>query len=545
MHAYNAIQMVKDKNMKQLFFCMIVACFAMNFCLAQTDQEFLVGTVSFVTSNNIYVKFENTEVIQIGAVLQLNNSDCLKVTEKSSISVVCTILNDCVVKKDDKVSYVLPVNIEPTEVIDDNVDETIPAEVVQPKEVYPKEEPLYKESIRGRISVASYNTFSDLRDDRHRLQTRFSLNANHIDGGKFSVESYLAYRNNLAPSGNYSGRTNIFNVYNLNISYDATQTLSTSMGRKINRKASTIGANDGLQVEKYFGNFYVGGVVGFRPDFFDYGFNSDLLQYGGYVGYESKAEKFKTTTTAGAMEQTNAGITDRRYVFFQHSSNIAGNLNLFASGELDVFGDPGFETRLTNLYVSARYRFSKAVNVMASFDSRKRIIYYETFRTQIEEILDEDLARQGIRARVNIRPVKGIYLGASYSSRSQSDNQNKSDNIYGYITFSNLPKIGGRLNGAYNINTSTYLKSNIFSTRYSREIFKNSINADIYYRLAMYDYENQDVKYNQNYYGLQINYRMSRSWQFNISGEMSQFEEENSYRIYAQLTKRFLKKKKK
>lgn len=512
--------------------------------MAQNKKEVLIGTVSFVTSNNIYVKFENTESIEIGAVLQLNNTDCLKVTEKSSTSVVCNIIKDCVVKKDDKVTYVLKINdVQPTEEIDDNVDETIPAEVIQPKEVYPKEEPLYKESIRGRISVASYSTFSDLREDRHRLQTQFSLNANHINNGKFSIESFLAYRNNLAQPENYSGRTTIFNVYNLNATYDATPTLSISMGRKINTKASTFGANDGLQVEKYFGNFYFGGVAGFRPDFFDYAFNSDLLQYGGYVGMENSTDSYLGTTTIGAMEQTNAGATDRRYIFFQHSSTIASNLNLFSSGEMDIFSDSGSETRLTNLYLSARYRFSRALNAMVSYDSRKRIIYYESFRTEIEQILDEDLARQGIRARINVRPSKGIYLGASYSSRFQSDNQNKSDNIYGYITFSKIPKIGGRINGSYNMNTSNYLKSNIFSTRYSREIFNNIINADVYYRLAKYDYENQDSNYSQSYYGLQINYRISRRWQFNISGEMSQFEDENGFRFYAQLTKRFMKKK--
>ena len=93
------------------------------------------------------------------------------------------------------------------------------------------------------------------------------------------------------------------------------------------------------------------------------------------------------------------------------------------------------------------------------------------------------------------------------------------------------------------MNTSNYLKSNILSTRYSREIFNNIINADVYYRLAKYDYENQDSNYSQSYYGLQINYRISRRWQFNISGEMSQFEDENGFRFYAQLTKRFMKKK--
>ncbi|MBK5214459.1 MAG: hypothetical protein JJE55_12455 [Flavobacteriaceae bacterium] len=531
--------------MKQFLYIILSVFYSTTCLFAQDDKDTMVGKVSFVTSNNAYVKFDSTEKIVIGDMLQINGTNCLQVTEKSSTSVVCSIINNCEVKTDDSVVYKITVDKEPPIISENNVTDTIPTKVIQKKGTYPKKQSIYSENIRGRISVASYNNFSNLREDRHRMQGKFSLNADHINDGKFSIETFLAYRNNISVPENYLGRTSIFNVYNLNAKYDATPTLSLTLGREINSKASTFGANDGLQIEKYFGNFYVGAVGGFRPDFFDYGFNSDLLQYGGYFGIESKTSNYYGTTTLGAMEQTNAGATDRRYVFFQHSSTIASNLNLFSSAEMDIFSKTGSATRLTNLYVSARYRFSKAANLMVSYDSRKQIIYYETFQSEIERILDDDLARQGIRARLNVRPVKIIWMGASYSTRFQTGEQNKSDNIYGYITLTKIPAVGGRLNATYNMNTSRYLKSNIFSVRHSRDLVKNKLNADFYYRMADYDYENQSTKYKQNYYGIALSYRISRSWQFNISGEMSQFESENSYRFYTQLTKRFYSKKKK
>ncbi|RMA57281.1 hypothetical protein [Ulvibacter antarcticus] len=544
--ALRVIPMEKDKFMKHYIICILTLFLGASDILAQDDRERLTGTVTFVTSNNVYVRFDTTEDIQIGATLQLNKVDCLLVSEKSSTSVVCTIINDCEVTKGQTVQYVAAASETiPKEIIEDNVDKSIPAEVIQPKEPYSVKESIYKEKVNGRISAASYNNFSNLRENRHRFQSRFSLNADHLSDGKFSLETYIAYRNNYSVPENYKGRTSIFNVYNLNGTYDVTPSLWVSLGRKINRKASTFGANDGLMVEKHFGNFYVGAVGGFRPDFFDYGFNSDLLQYGGYVGIESKTASIYSSTTLGAMEQTNAGATDRRYVFFQHSSTIASDLNLFGSAEMDIFGNTGNETRLTNLYLSARYRFSRAANFSLSYDSRKRIVYYETFETEIERLLDEDLARQGIRARLNVRPTKIIWAGVSYSSRFQSDDQNKSDNIYGYATLTKIPALGGRLNVSYNANTSRYLKSNIISVRHSRDLLKNYVYADIYFRMADYDYITQDNQYTQNYYGVTLNYRISRSWQFNISGEMSQLDEENNFRFYTQLTKRFYTKKKK
>jgi hypothetical protein len=520
----------------------------MFFAFGQDSENTLVGTVSFVTSNNVYVKFSETDKIEIGSILYFQNNPCLKVSEKSSVSVVCTIINNCIISKDDIINYTYTnPNKNDSEI--EVIENKNPVEITPKNQINTSPNSLYTERIRGRISAASYNNFSNLREDRHRLQTRFSLNADNINNGKFSIESYIAYRNNISVPENYRGRTSIFNVYNLNVNYNASQSFSINVGRRINPKASTFGANDGLQLEKYFGNFYVGALAGFRPDFFDYGFNADLLQYGGYVGIETQNQNIYSTTTVGALEQTNNGETDRRFVFFQHNSTIGNNLNLFGSAELDIFSPndsiSSSSSRLTNLYLSARYRFSRAVNVMVSYDSRKQIIYYETFQSEIERLLDEDLARQGIRLRLNIRPAKIVWLGASYSNRFQSNEQNASDNINGYITLTKIPKLGGRFNVTYNVNSSNYLKSNVLSVRHSRDIVNNKLYADFFFRMADYNFENQDTAYQQNYYGLELNWRISDSWQFNVSGEYSTVNDENNMRFYTQLTKRFYSKKKK
>jgi len=271
-----------------------------------------------------------------------------------------------------------------------------------------------------------------------------------------------------------------------------------------------------------------------------------LLQYGGYAGIETNSASFYSQTTLGVMEQTNGSETDRRYIYFQHNSTIASNLNLFSTMELDIFGGEAGGSRLTNLYLSARYRFSRAVNAMISYDSRKQIIYYQTFLTQIEQFLDDDLARQGLRLRLNVRPSKLIWLGASYSSRFQSDSQNASDNIYGYATLTKIPSVGGRLNISYNTNSSNYLTSNIASIRYSRDVVKGDLNADVYFRNAKYDYENRDETFTQNYFGGGLNWNIARSWQFSINAELSTLDanDEKNYRFYTRLTKRFYSKKK-
>ena len=518
----------------------------------QETSPALKGKVSFITSKNIYVKFDDTKQISIGDTLYISitNSPCLIVTNKSSSSCVSTLINDCDINKDDEIlyKYLLKKNTNEDDqkqkiALNNTID--APSENIEDTQ----KESLYEERIKGRFSVSSYSNLSDIRDDRHRVMTRFSLNADHINDSKFSVETYLNYRKNFIPDNNSSIKTSYFNIYNLAIIYDVDTTLSVTLGRKINYKISSLGAIDGLQAEKYFGNNYVGVIAGFRPDFIDYNINTGLLQYGGYVGRVTDSENFRSQTTLGFIEQKNKGAIDRRYTYFQHSSTLFKKLNLFSSVELDLYNKISEENnksvRLTNLYTSARYRFNRKINLTLSYDSRKRIIYYETYQTQIEQLLDEDIARQGLRARVNVRPIKYLSTAISYSKRFQSNSQNKSDNINSYVSWSRIPRIGGRVSLNYNLNTSNYLKSNIISLRHSRAFFDRKLNADFYYRFVNYDYTNNDLKLTQHYFGTYLSYYLNRTLMISLSGEIAISDLDNNYRLNTKIVKRFYRNRKK
>ena len=94
--------------MKNLFKSIVVFIVLTCNVFGQTNDPILNGTVSFVTSNNIYVKFENTHAITIGDSLKLKstNTACLVVKSKSSSSCVCQVVNDCEIQKGDEVFFV-------------------------------------------------------------------------------------------------------------------------------------------------------------------------------------------------------------------------------------------------------------------------------------------------------------------------------------------------------------------------------------------------------------------------------------------------------
>lgn len=504
------------------------------------QDNIVQGQVSFVTTNNIYVKFDDTSTIKVGDSLHLVGRDksCLLVKSKSSTSCVCSIINDCEIQKGDEVIFNLVIIAEP------QPKQETPTELLVAPVVEEVTESLYKENINGSVSLSGYGNINSERENRTRLMTRLALNASHIKNSKFSFDTYINYRYIFEQADSTSlPQNSFFRVYNLSVRYDVLPSFSMILGRNINPKISSLGAMDGLQLEKYFGKFYIGAIGGFRPDIFDYGLNTDLLQYGGYAGVLTDDKKFYSQTTLGFLEQQNAGETDRRYAYFQHNSTVFKNLNLFSSLELDLFskvdGMTSNDIRLTNLYVSARYRISRKVNLMLSYDSRKRILYYQTFQSQIDRLLNDDLARQGLRARLNIRPFKYISAGFSYARRFRSDQQNKSDNLYGYVTWTRIPTIGGRLSLSYNRNESNYLLSNIGSLRYSRDLVKNKLYGDFYYRFVDYNYYSMIDSLLQHYIGANLSYNINRNLLFSISGELAITEIENNYRIYARIVQRF------
>ncbi len=525
----------------------------MLFCsniFAQKQNKSLEGKVTYVTSNNIYVSFKSTELIKLGDSLYLEGTKtpCLLVKNKASKSVVATLINDCKITKNAVVifNYTPPVEVQKNTQKQKTLIKNEPQ-----KNSYKKvEKKKDLEKIAGKLSLSTYNNIYANRDNKHRVMARFSMYADHINNSNFSFETYLNYRKEVAGgTRNFSPNKYPFKVYNLALKYHNDKDLYLVAGRNINNKTSSLGAIDGVQVEKHFGKNYIGVIGGFRPDLSSYSYNSKLFQYGAYIGRQTQTADVFSVTTLGFIEQRNAGNVDRRYSYFQHSSNLFNKLNLFSSFELDLYknlnGVVSNDFRLTNMYVSARYKFNRKANVNLSYDSRKRIIYYETYQSDVERLLADDISRQGLRLRLNTKPFKYVNAGISYSSRFQSDNQNKSDNINVYASMYRLPKIGGSASITYNRNSSSYLESNIVSLRHSRMAFNNKLSTSFYFRFVNYNYTITEKQSNLYYLGTDLSVNLGRNLRLGLYAEYLKGDSYNSYRINTKIVKRFNNRKKK
>ena len=542
----------KGNNMKYVLPLFLLLISGLNL-KAQNLTEVKEGTISFLTSQNIYVKFQSTSTISAGDTLYILQDfimlPVLIVKDLSSISCVCSSITTKQLSVADKI-VTRPKIIQPiksTEVIAiPNIQPIQLADTGSVKKELPKEQ---KHDISGRISVSSYSNFSNVSDFSQRMRYTFSLNAQNFGGSKLSGESYISFVHKLNQWEQV--KDNIFNglkIYSLSLNYAFNRNNNIWIGRKINPRLSNVGAIDGLQYETKFKSITAGVFGGSRPDYMDYSFNAGLLQYGGYLSHDLFTAIGNMQTSAAFVEQKNNGHTDRRFAYLQHSNSLLANLYFFGSIEFDLFNKV-LNTRdstyyqdntpnLSNLYISLRYKVIKQLSLSISYSNRQNVIYYETYKNIIDQLLYESTT-QGYMFQVNYRPGKKLSLGANAGYRFSKHDPSPSKNLYSYVTYSSVPWINASATLSATIMETSYINGKIYSLGLSRDIIPGKLYGGIVYRYVDYKFVNAETPLRQNMAEMDLTWRIMKKLSCSINFEGT-FEKGRNYdRIYVNLTQRF------
>ena len=517
----------------------------------QEDPSFLEGKVSYMTLQNIYARFETTGIVQKGDTIFIRKDQQmvpLFIAESvSSTSGAGKPLGNMEVKVSDIVYLKVKKTLQQKSVQDngltkeksgfvkkDSISNSIPEKVKTAHR---------QEKIRGRLAVSSYSNFSNNSDLSQRFRYTFAHSAENISGGRISTDSYIMFTHR---SEHWADVTdNIFNalkIYSLNVNYELSDKTRLSFGRKINPHISGIGAIDGIQAETNAGNFTFGAVVGSNPDYSDYSFNAKLFEYGAYLSHEGKNKNGNITNSFAIFEQTSHGNTDRRFAYFQHDNSLAKNISLYASSELDLFalknGLPVHSVRLTSLYLSLRYRMSKQLSASFSYDARKNVIYYETFKNYLDQLL-LDATRQGYQFRINYRPAKSITSGITGGYRFQKKDPKPMLNANGFLNFSQFPGINASVNLTANWLRSSYVDGMIYGIQLSRDIVPSKLSSGIYYRLADNQYSNYPSNSIQHMAQIELSWRLSKKLSFSANYDGTYDRNTRYHSVYLNLIQRF------
>jgi hypothetical protein len=528
--------------------------------LGQANKDNLSGKVSFISSKNVYVKFTSTEGIASGDTLYMTSDGSYKpvlvVNNLSSTSCVCTTISNAVLSVADQV--IAKSRIAPKkETVNENVGvndlslhlAAVPVimDTISLRQPVLPDKP--KQQIRGSISAYSYSDFSNTgADNSQRFRYTLSLSARNIADSKISFDSYISFRHKL---GEWSDvKNNVFNalkIYNLTVSYDASKTTRICIGRRVNSNISSIGAMDGFQIEKSFNRFSVGAVAGFRPDYETYGFNTSLFQYGGYAAFKSNKPGIVNETSAAIMQQMNGSKTDRRFLYFQQSNSIIKNLYFLGTFEVDLYqlkiDSSGAETpvntfSLTGLYLSLRYRISQKLTLSGSYDARKNVMYYETYKSTIDQILENEL-RQGIRVNANYRITRDLSFGLQGGYRYMKSDPHPSTNIYSYFTYSQIPvlKLTATISGTYL--QSNYINGIVGGVNISRDFFKGKVSTGLGYRYVDNQIPENLTNLKQHMAEFNFSWQFYRKMILSVNYEGT-FEKQDRYNmVYVQVRKRF------
>jgi len=514
---------------------------------AQTNNT-ISGTVSYKSSQNVYVKFQNTSNISVGDTLFIQRDNTLIpkliVTNLSTTSCVCTaISNENIAVSTPLVAKNRASNIADNEDINDNTDVN-PQNVTDTTSTEKPNRNKLKQRISGSISATVYSKLSNTNaDDSYRFHYNFSLKASNIANSKFSFETYVSFK--YENSEWNLVKNNVFEalkIYTLSARYDFNKNTFISVGRRINPKISSIGAVDGLQFEKKFNNFSVGTIVGSRPNYQDYNFDISLPQLGAYVSHDFKNQVGMMQNSFALVEQMNAMKTDRRFAYLQHNNNLIKKLYFFGSAEIDLYKkiDNKAQTAfsLTNIYTLVTYRLIKQLSFSASYDNRKNVIYYETYKNFIYQMLEIE-SRQGVSIQTNYSSRKSISAGVRAGYRFKNANSRESKNMYAYVSYYNIPALNINTTLAATYLESSYLKGKTINLNISKELLNGKLYAECGYQMVDFLMFESSSPYIQNIADVTITWKPFKTFTFHFNIEET-FENQDQYTQFkVQVRKRF------
>jgi hypothetical protein len=521
----------------------------------QNQSDFLTGKVSFLSTQNVYVRFVSTIGISAGDTLFKNGggklNPALIVSNLSSTSCVCSQVSGILIVAGDEIfarrRFVKPKKESETKQVVSSENKVL-SDTLRTEKKKENKTPI-AEKVRGSISAFSYSDFSNtIIPGSTRFRYNINASLQHISNTGFSFENYISFSHK---TGDWASvKDNLFTalkIYSLSVKYEFSKTAWISAGRMINPNLSSIGAMDGIEFEKTINNISLGVVAGTRPDYSDYGFNKNLLQYGGYVAYHNITAESYNEASVAFMQQTNNGKTDRRFLYFQYSNSIVKNLFFTGTFEVDLYklntdsinGNHSSNTiDPTGLFLSLRYRSDSKLSLSVSYDARKNIMYYETYKSYIDRILESEV-RQGIRFQANYSFSPKISIGIQPGFRYLKSDLHPTENLYTYLTFSQIPWINATATLSGTLLKTSYLNGNIYALSMNKSIFHDKVQLGAGYRYMNYSYPENRISVPQNIAEVNLLTQITSKASFSVNYEGT-FEKKDKYnRLFFQIRRSF------
>lgn len=447
-------------------FTLILLCVAVISLSAQTNPA--PGEVTYLSSKNVYVRYPSTTGINPGDTLFLRKgaesyTPAVRVEYLSSVSVAAVRLIQEVKKGDTLFAFRKAVPVIDT--VPSGKDTLRMPDFDSSVSITPvtRSLPLSSET-RGRVSLYSSSLITNSGTDRQRWKTRLTLSSHDVFGSglNFDVYGVFSFRPELWNDVTQSLGNGV-RVYTLSVDGSITDNIRVTAGRHIRKEIVNAGAADGVSVVYESKEISAGVTAGFMPHEGDYGFTVNRPRLGAFV---SREDSTIMTNSIGFIEQRLKSKTDRRFLYMQHTGTYIPNTSVFASLEADLFeniSEPKSTFSLTGLYLSVTHRPFSGFHWSASFDERKQVVYYETYRSYPEALFHQSV-RRGFRLRTSWRVLPTVSVYGSFGHRFRKGDPSPANSFQAGLQLRQIGLPGdGTANIEYQHTASSFIKGDMIS----------------------------------------------------------------------------------
>lgn len=324
--------------------------------------------------------------------------------------------------------------------------------LVPPPVRRPKARPKTRVSGAFALEFESFTDDSEYGLDFQRTQARLNMRVRDIGGWPLEFrlrvrlqDNQRAYKlSDRAPENERRDR-----LYEAAVIYRPPEgRFAFQAGRIGTSPFIAVGYLDGLLGQvRLLKSVAVGGFFGSRPLLADFGFESHGTKYGVYSRFSALEHDGRSDLEiylAGIHENGKEDVS-RQYVAIETRYTPAGRWSFYQRAEVDL--NKGWReelapssTQLSNFSLTTNARISRYSRFSLSYDRFER---YRTEETrEIPEDLFDDLARQGLRARVTIGRPSGLSFSIQAGLRDRDDEMDDSVSFGGGVRHNNVAQWG-------------------------------------------------------------------------------------------------------
>lgn len=528
---------------KYFFGLQIICGFISPLPAQQNDGEnFREGKVSYISNKNIYVQFESAEGFSVGDTLFKKKGEiffaAVKIVYLSSRSVAGSKLGDEAIQVGEPLFGLVKLN--QTIILANDSLSGRQSILSRENELRSEEKNIpRKELLKGRATLQSVSAFTNLQNDEKNYSSRATLSLKFHDEALYKLSGNFYGNFNSISSGAKKNSLKIFD-FNAIYKYDSLTTLT--LGRFINAQLNSAGTADGFSLERNFSYFNAGIFIGSRPAYIDYGFDFKLFQMGIFAARSDSVFNSETKNSISFFNQTNNFNTDRRFLSFQHTNSFIPNSFLFLLTEADLYQNTyskkGASFRLTSFHSALRTNISRQISASVSYDARKNIFYYETFKTYLDSTFTDN-TRHTLRFGMTLRFIDKLFVNLNSSYGIRTDEARAATNYYALASYSEVPILNAAASASINFLRSGFSTSSIGGLRIYRDFFNGELFTSLNYRHVEYEFSSSSSKLLQNIFNCELSVRLPLAFYLSANYE-GIFQKTSTYsRILIDLTKRF------